>query len=221
MRIRRAGVQGSAVLALLLAAISVLPASGHTPAVSCESLGALKPLHTTITRAQGVRAGAFTGPAGRGQDREAVFKSLPAFCRVEATIRPVPDSEINIEVWLPVSGWNSKLQSVGGVGRHHQLSRAFRRGRGRLRRRRDRHRTRREHRQLRDWTSREGGRLRLSPGARDDRSRPKPSSPRTMVIPPAIPTGTAARPAEDRRWLRRSDTRMTTKASLRGRRRTA
>jgi feruloyl esterase len=113
MRIRRAGVQGVIVPALLLAAISVLPASGQTPSVSCESLGALKPLHTTVTRAQGVRAGAFTGPAGRGPDREAVFKSLPAFCRVEATIRPVTDSEINIEVWLPVSGWNGKLQSVG------------------------------------------------------------------------------------------------------------
>jgi feruloyl esterase len=113
MRIRRAGVQGVIVPTLLLAAISDLPASGQTPSVSCESLGALKPLHTTVTRAQGVRAGAFTGPAGRGSDREAVFKSLPAFCRVEATIRPVTDSEINIEVWLPVSGWNGKLQSVG------------------------------------------------------------------------------------------------------------
>jgi feruloyl esterase len=42
-----------------------------------------------------------------------VFKSLPAFCRVAATLKPVSDSEIRIEVWMPASGWNGKLQSVG------------------------------------------------------------------------------------------------------------
>ena len=64
--------------------------------------------------------------------------------------------------------WQAPIGRQRGVGRHHQLSGAFRRGRRRLRRRRDRHRTQREHRQLRDWASREGGRLRLSLGARDD-----------------------------------------------------
>jgi len=34
-------------------------------------------------------------------------------CRVAATLRPAPDSEIKIEVWMPESGWNGKLQSVG------------------------------------------------------------------------------------------------------------
>ena len=38
---------------------------------------------------------------------------MPAFCRVAATLTPSSDSEIKIEVWLPESGWNGNLQSVG------------------------------------------------------------------------------------------------------------
>ena len=41
---------------------------------------------------------------------------LPAFCRVAATIKPTPDSDIKIEVWLPASGWNGKYQAVGNGG---------------------------------------------------------------------------------------------------------
>ena len=40
-------------------------------------------------------------------------KSLPAFCRVAATLRPSKDSDIKIEVWLPAEGWNGKFQGVG------------------------------------------------------------------------------------------------------------
>src|SRR5262245_49752553 len=61
--------------------------------------------HTTLTLTQPVAAGGFTPQIGRGTE---AFKSLPAFCRVAATITPVPDSEIKIEVWLPESGWNGK-----------------------------------------------------------------------------------------------------------------
>ena len=40
----------------------------------------------------------------------------PAFCRVAATISPVPGSTIKIEVWLPVEGWNGKFVGVGNGG---------------------------------------------------------------------------------------------------------
>ena len=43
-------------------------------------------------------------------------KSLPAFCRVSATLRPSQDSDIKIEVWLPAAGWNGKFQGVGNGG---------------------------------------------------------------------------------------------------------
>lgn len=38
---------------------------------------------------------------------------LPAYCRVELTIKPSSDSDIKSEVWMPVSGWNGKFQQVG------------------------------------------------------------------------------------------------------------
>jgi feruloyl esterase len=93
------------------AAFGVAPLFGAT---ACESLTALKLTNTTITTAETVAAGAFTapGPAAKGK-QNAAFQNLPAFCRVAATLTPATDSEIKIEVWLPQSGWNGNLQSVG------------------------------------------------------------------------------------------------------------
>src|SRR6185295_10603520 len=34
-------------------------------------------------------------------------------CRVAAPLRPSADSDIKIEVWLPVAGWNGKYEAVG------------------------------------------------------------------------------------------------------------
>jgi feruloyl esterase len=83
-------------------------------AVPCESLAALKLSNTTITVAQSVGPGQFVAPGGRGGGRGGnAYANLPAFCRVGATLRPTNDSEINIEVWMPSSGWNSKLLAVG------------------------------------------------------------------------------------------------------------
>src|SRR6185503_18447983 len=86
----------------------------------------------TITSAQVVGAGAFTPPArggGAGGNAAApaaapagggrgtqVYTTLPAFCRVAATLKPSSDSDIKVEVWLPASGWNGKFQAVGNGG---------------------------------------------------------------------------------------------------------
>ena len=93
----------------LACAIAALPAG----AASCDSLAALALPHATVGTAQVVAAGAFTPPQGPGPNRATAFKDLPSFCRVAATLKPVSDSEIRIEVWLPASGWNNKLQAVG------------------------------------------------------------------------------------------------------------
>ena len=45
-----------------------------------------------------------------------MLSSLPAFCRIAATLKPSFDSDIKIEVWLPASGWNGKFQGVGNGG---------------------------------------------------------------------------------------------------------
>ena len=84
----------------------------------CEHLSTVKIADTTITLAEMVTAGAFHGPPApfTGADISALYKSLPAFCRVVAEVKPTPDSDIKMEVWLPVAGWNGKLQGIGNGG---------------------------------------------------------------------------------------------------------
>ena len=84
-------------------------------AASCESLAAVSLTNATITSAQSVAPGAFTPPVP-AQPSAAQFGRLPEFCRITATLAPSADSDIRIEVWMPASGWNGKLQAVGNGG---------------------------------------------------------------------------------------------------------
>jgi len=84
---------------------------------SCENLISLQLPDTKITRAQTVASGGFTPANGRAtKGGTNAYESVPAFCRVAATLTPSKDSGIKIEVWLPVSGWNQKFQAVGNGG---------------------------------------------------------------------------------------------------------
>ncbi|MBV9396573.1 MAG: tannase/feruloyl esterase family alpha/beta hydrolase [Bryobacterales bacterium] len=89
--------------------VATLPAFG----ASCETLTSLSLPNATIDLAQSVDAGQFKPPAGNGKGVGTAYANLPAFCRVAATLKPSSDSDIKIEVWLPSSGWNNSLQSVG------------------------------------------------------------------------------------------------------------
>ncbi len=80
---------------------------------TCESLSTFSQPHVSVTLAQTVGAGQFTMPNGRAGRGGNPFANLPAFCRVAATLTPSSDSDIKIEVWMPASGWNGKLQAVG------------------------------------------------------------------------------------------------------------
>ena len=99
---------------LAVSAIACLLTDTASAATSCESLSALKLPDTTITLAQSVAPGAFSPPAGGGGGQ--AYATLPAFCRVAATLKPTSDSDIKMEVWLPASGWNGKYQAVGNGG---------------------------------------------------------------------------------------------------------
>jgi hypothetical protein len=94
---RAASVLSAAVLTSLLG-IGATPAAAAT----CASLAGLALPDTTITAAQPVAAGTYTAPDGE------VFTNLPAFCRIAATLTPTSDSDINIEVWMPFTGWNGR-----------------------------------------------------------------------------------------------------------------
>src|SRR2546428_9939151 len=89
------------------------PAAAHAAdAAAWPRLTSLAMPPTTITSAKGVPAGHFKPPSGAAEG----FADLPAFCRVELTIKPSPDSDIKSETWLPLSGWNGKFQTVGNGG---------------------------------------------------------------------------------------------------------
>jgi tannase/feruloyl esterase len=105
---------GGACAALLAFAVGSDDAAA-APA-SCESLASLSLPHTTITSAQSVAAGGFRLPGAARSNGGPDFSKLPAFCRVAATLTPSSDSDIKVEVWLPASGWNEKLQVVGNGG---------------------------------------------------------------------------------------------------------
>ena len=57
-------------------------------ATSCESVASIALRNATITTATTVDAGAFPAPPGRGPNAGAVYKTLPAFCRIAATLKP-------------------------------------------------------------------------------------------------------------------------------------
>ncbi len=102
-----------------MAAAFVLTSSAIAAADdSCEKLTGTKIDGAKITFAQTVAAGTFAGPRmpDSGRDLTVPFKNVPTFCRVVAEATPTPDSNIRLEVWLPVAGWNDKLQGIGNGG---------------------------------------------------------------------------------------------------------
>ncbi|HLX42041.1 MAG TPA: tannase/feruloyl esterase family alpha/beta hydrolase [Bryobacteraceae bacterium] len=78
---------------------------------TCASLTQLFITNTTITSAEEVSAGPYKPSGSRSS-----FK-LPDFCRVVAVSRPVTDSEIHFEIWLPApAAWNGKFEGTGNGG---------------------------------------------------------------------------------------------------------
>ena len=99
--------------------VTLLALGQAAGAAPCESLTSLSLPNVTVTLTQPVAAGAFTAP-GRG-GAAVQFGDLPAFCRVQATLKPTSDSDIRMELWLPASaegagGWNGKFRGTGNGG---------------------------------------------------------------------------------------------------------
>ena len=105
--------------AALFSSVIAVGMAAHVEAAgsSCDSLLKLTLENATVTRVELVAAGGFRSPTGSANAQNAArFAALPAFCRVAATLKPSADSDIKIEVWLPASGWNGKLEAVGNGG---------------------------------------------------------------------------------------------------------
>ena len=96
----------------LCAAVSLAALSCSTSAFasSCEDLTNLKLPDTTIETAQTVPAGDYT------TSDKVARKGMPAFCRVVASVKGAPDSDIRIEMWLPKEGWAGVFHGNGNGG---------------------------------------------------------------------------------------------------------
>lgn len=100
---------------IAVAAVLVFSMARMAGAATCESVARLPLADGVVTTAQPVEAGTFKLPSGvrAGGPGATNFAALPAFCRIGITLKPTPRSDIRMEVWLPASGWNGKLQVVG------------------------------------------------------------------------------------------------------------
>ena len=91
--------------ALLFSTAAILPLC---PASVCVAAAQSCPALENIQR---------PGMTGIHAATVAAGGDLPSFCRATAVLRPTPDSEIHIEVWLPDrAAWNGKYQAVGNGG---------------------------------------------------------------------------------------------------------
>ncbi len=93
---------------------ALLLAAGLT-SPQCDALKSATLPRTTIVAATLVPA----GPYKRGQGQPPMTPApsqLPAHCRIAAVLSPTRDSHIEMELWLPVDGWNGKFQAVGNGG---------------------------------------------------------------------------------------------------------
>ncbi len=99
------------------AGATLVPPAHAAP--TCEGLAGLTLGPANVVSAQTVAAGAFTPPPNLAPwlaGDPSLYRTLPSFCRVALQARPSADSDIKIEVWMPVAGWNGRLQAQGNGG---------------------------------------------------------------------------------------------------------
>src|SRR5579863_3274324 len=113
-------------------ALSLSATASLTYAQSCDALKSLAVPNATFTTVESVPAGPYHAPAQNADGGGAAAPAgrggaggrggpapimLPAYCRVAATLKPSADSDIKMEVWVPVAeSWNGKIEVVGNGG---------------------------------------------------------------------------------------------------------
>jgi feruloyl esterase len=84
------------------------------------TLGAIGLLFTTTVNGadcDGLAAMTIANAAVTAAAAVAASGNLPAYCQVKVTAKPVADSEIKIEIWLPAAAdWNGKFVGTGNGG---------------------------------------------------------------------------------------------------------
>jgi hypothetical protein len=106
----RFGVCVCAILTNALFGAKVTPGT-------CVQLRRLKLEDARVLSASVMAAGNFLPENVKAGTPEAkVFQKLPEFCRVVVEGTPSSDSQIAVEVWMPITGWNRKIRGQGNGG---------------------------------------------------------------------------------------------------------
>lgn len=92
----------------LAAAALLLIGADRAPDRSCSALAELR-IPDLAVESAAIISGAFAAPDGTR------VTTVP-LCRVRAVARPVPQSRITFELWMPVSGWNGRYYQLGNGG---------------------------------------------------------------------------------------------------------
>ena len=105
-------IRCAAMSAVLCASVSsyALAAGAKSEGMSggnCANLMALDLPNAKVTEAQAVTSGTYQAEGARNP-----ITKLPPFCRVHVVVKPA----INVEVWMPLTGWNGKLMGLTGGG---------------------------------------------------------------------------------------------------------
>jgi feruloyl esterase len=91
-------------------ALSTLAFLSPARALDCNGLKSEKIADTTIISAEAVPAGDLT------TDDKVTRKNMPAFCRVVASVKDAPDSDVRVELWMPNEGWKGVFHVNGNGG---------------------------------------------------------------------------------------------------------
>lgn len=104
---------GAVMLALALSPVAnaQAPADLRDGSDRCEALAGLRLTDTTVTSATMVPKGNAAAAL-----KIPLASDLPAFCRVVAHVRSAPDSDIGVEIWLPLTGWAGIFHGTGNGG---------------------------------------------------------------------------------------------------------
>jgi len=101
------GLTAAMVLVAMISAIHYARAQAADP---CAALARTALTGAEVESAEANTTGTVSG--GRG----AALTGVPCFCRVRGLTTPTPRSRIHFEAWLPLAGWNGRIQMIGNGG---------------------------------------------------------------------------------------------------------
>lgn len=95
---------------VFLLSSSVVALAAERADQACLNLANLTLTNASIEIAEVVGVGEFVPPSA---NNNRGYQGLPAFCRLAINLKPSSDSDINVELWLPIDTWNGKYLAVG------------------------------------------------------------------------------------------------------------